>query len=83
MTINKNVLDYMKHKSSQMNVENKKSLMSFEEFYKYLGIGKTKARELTSKPDCKYVVRIGRRVFIHRELLENELKKVAKYQLKL
>ncbi|RHS61016.1 hypothetical protein DW955_12580 [Ruminococcus sp. AM45-9BH] len=48
-----------------------------------MGIGKTKARELISKPNCKYVVRIGRRVLIHKELLDAELKKSAKFQLKM
>lgn len=57
------------------------SLMTFKEFCEYLKIGKTKARELTSNPSCKYVVRIGRRVFIHKELLDAELKKNAKFQL--
>jgi hypothetical protein len=48
-----------------------------------MGIGKTKARELLSNPSCKYVVRVGRRVLIHKELLDAELKKSAKFQLKM
>lgn len=60
-----------------------KPLLSVEEFCEYLGIGKTKAGEILRKPDCKFVVRIGRRVMIHRELLEVELKKNAKFQLKM
>ena len=40
-----------------------------------------KRQELISKPCCKYVVRIGRRVFIHKELFDNELKRNAKFQL--
>ena len=60
-----------------------KTLLSVDEFAAYMGIGKTKARELTSKPNCKYVVRIGRRVLIHKELLDAELKKCAKFQLKM
>ena len=58
-----------------------KTLLSFNEFCNYTGIGKTKARELTKSPDCKFVVRIGRRVFIHKELFDAELKKNAKFQL--
>ena len=38
-------------------------------------------REMISKPGCKYVVHIGRRVFIHKELFDAELKKSAKFQL--
>lgn len=64
-------------------MENERKLMSIDEFCDYVGIGKTKARELISNPRCKYVVRIGRRVFIHKELFDEEIKKTAKYQLKI
>jgi excisionase family DNA binding protein len=62
-------------------VQPEKKLMTIDEFCQYVGIGKTKAREIISNPSCKYVVRIGRRVFIHKELFDEELKKSAKYQL--
>ena len=58
-------------------MEYERNLMTIEEFCKYVGIGKTKAREMISKPGCKYVVHIGRRVFIHKELFDAELKKSA------
>ena len=64
-------------------MEYEKNLMTIDEFCKYVGIGKTKAREMISNPCCKYVVRIGRRVFIHKELFHDELKKSAKFQLTL
>ena len=35
-----------------------KTLLTVDEFCHYVGIGKTKARELISNPCCKYVVRI-------------------------
>lgn len=56
-------------------------LMSFTDFCDYLGVGETKAREMISKPDCRYVVRIGRRVLIHKDLLDVELEKAAKFRL--
>lgn len=59
------------------------TLMTFDEFCEYLKIGKTKARELIKKPTCRYVVHIGRRVFIHKELLDEELKKNAEYRLNM
>ena len=62
-------------------MEYERNLMTIEEFCKYVGIGRTKAREMISKPGCKYVVHIGRRVFIHKELFDAELKKSAKFQL--
>ena len=58
-----------------------KKLLTIDEFCEYGGIGKTKAREMISNPCCKYVVRIGRRVFVHKELFDEELKKAAKFQL--
>lgn len=62
-------------------MENEKPLLSIPEFCEYLGIGKTKAREIVSDPKYKFVVRIGSRVFVHKELLDAELKKNAKFQL--
>lgn len=58
-----------------------KSLLSVDEFCQYVGIGKTKAREMLANPCCKYAVRIGRRVFVHKELFDEEVKKSAKFQL--
>lgn len=78
----KTVMDVYK-KERKVAMELKKSLMTVDEFCEYIGIGKTKAREMLSNPCCKYVVRIGRRVFVHKELLDEELKKAAKYQLKM
>lgn len=57
-------------------MEYEKKLMTIDEFCKYVGIGKTKARELISDPCSRYVVRIGRRVYVHRELFDEELKKM-------
>ena len=62
-------------------VKYEKKLMTIDEFCKYVGIGKTNARELTANPCCKYAVRIGRKVFVHKELFDEELKKSAKFQL--
>ena len=69
--------------SLQRSMFMEKTLLSFNEFCSYTGIGKTKARELTKSPNCKFVVRIGRRVFIHKELFDAELKKNAKFQLRM
>lgn len=62
-------------------MEEGKLLLTVDEFAQYLGIGKTKAREIIQNPTCKFVVRVGRRVFIHKEILNEELKKNAKFQL--
>lgn len=62
-------------------MEEEKMLLTVSEFAQYLGIGKTKAKEIIHNPTCKFVVRVGRRVFVHKELLNEELKKNAKFQL--
>ena len=67
---------YNKEKGN-FKMQCEKTLLTVDEFCHYVGIGKTKARELISNPCCKYVVR----VFIHKELFDNELKRNAKFQL--
>ena len=64
-------------------MESKNILLPIDELCEYAGIAKTKAKELIAKPNCKYVVRIGRRVLIHKELFDEEVKKAAKYQITL
>lgn len=54
-------------------------LLTFEEFLDYMKIGRTTGRRLTNDPTCRYVVRIGRKVMIHKDLLDEELKRAAKY----
>ena len=54
-------------------------LLTFEEFLDYMKIGRTTGRRLTNDPMCRYVVRIGQKVMIHKDLLDEELKRAAKY----
>lgn len=70
-----------KSTGKEEEMECEKSLLSVDEFCQYVGIGKTKAREMLANPCCKYAVRIGRRVFVHKELFDEEVKKSAKFQL--
>ena len=58
-------------------------LMSFQEYCNYLQISERTGRKLISNPKCKYVVRIGKKVLIHKEILADELKRAAKYQIAL
>ncbi len=53
-------------------MENKieKALLNIEEFCLYLGIGKTKARELLRDPMCIYSIRIGNRLFANKKKLD-------------
>ena len=50
-----------------------KALLNVHEVCEYLGIGKTKARELLLSPDSDFTIRIGKRIFAHKELLDEWL----------
>lgn len=60
-----------------------KKLMSVEEICEYLGLGATKVREMLNNPTSTFTVRIGRRIFANRTLLDEYLDKMAKFQLKI
>lgn len=51
-----------------------KALLNVKEFAEYLGIGQTKARELLHDPGCNFTVKIGNRLYAHRERLDIWLK---------
>lgn len=50
-----------------------KALLNLDEFCSYLGIGKTKARELLHDPRSKFTVRLGNRLFAHKKKLDEWL----------
>ena len=50
-----------------------KALLNVKEFCAYLGIGQTKARELLSNPANGFTVRIGNRLYAHKEKLDKWL----------
>lgn len=54
-----------------------KALLNTKEFCEYLGIGKTKGRELLLSPDSTYTVRIGNRLYAHKEKLDQWLNEEA------
>ena len=64
-----------------------KRLLNIDEFCAYLGIGKTKARELMTKVDNPFTVRLGNRLYANKIMLDkwidsisgNKLKKVIWY----
>ena len=59
------------------------ALMTFKQFIEYLGIKERMGRKLVNSPDCNYVVRIGSRIYVHKEILDNELKRRAKLNIPL
>lgn len=59
-------------------MEMKPALLTVKEFAAYLHIGTTKAREILLSPSCTYCVRIGNRIFAHKEELNLWLKSQTK-----
>lgn len=47
-----------------------KALLNLSEFCEYMGIGKTKARELLNNPKNKFTVRIGNRLYANKKCLD-------------
>lgn len=60
-----------------------KVLLNIDEFCAYLGIGKTKAREILKRPDSSFTIRIGNRLYANKDLLDEYLAKCAKYQIRI
>ncbi len=54
-----------------------KALLNLDEFCQYLGIGKTKARELLTKTENTYCVRIGNRLYANKIMLDKWLYSVS------
>lgn len=52
----------------QQQVE--KALLNIEEFCAYLGIGKTKARELMKHPRSTFTIKIGNRLYANKKKLD-------------
>ena len=50
-----------------------KELLNLKEFCEYLGIGKTKGREILLSPDSTFTVRIGNRLYAHKGKLDQWL----------
>lgn len=60
-----------------MDTMNEKALLTLKEFSQYLNIGQTKARELLTKRNNTYAVRIGNRLYANKALLDAWLKSVS------
>ena len=52
----------------------KRSLLTVEEAALYSGIGRNKLRSLTDKDDCPFVLWIGRKRLIKREVLDEYIR---------
>lgn len=56
-----------------MNQQPEKALLNLEEFCTYLGIGKTKARELMKDPSSTFTFKIGNRYYANKKKLDQWL----------
>lgn len=54
-----------------------KKLLNINEFCAYLGIGKTKAREIMTKTNNPFTVRIGNRLYANKTLLDKWLLSIS------
>lgn len=54
-----------------------KKLLNINEFCAYLGIGKTKAREIMTKTNNPFTVKIGNRLYANKTLLDKWLLSIS------
>ena len=67
--------DGYKKDNTDINTNINKALLSVKETCAYLGIGETKIRELMSDPHNGFTIKIGNRLYAHKEQLDKWLKK--------
>ncbi|MDY3827952.1 MAG: excisionase [Clostridium sp.] len=60
-----------------------KILLNLNEFTEYLGIGKTKAREILKNNSNKFTVRIGNRLYANKYILDKYLEECCKKSISL
>lgn len=63
----------MQRQQMNTNEAETKALLNVKEMCEYLGIGQTKARELLADLRNKFTVRIGNRLYAHKERLDTWL----------
>lgn len=64
---------FMQLQKFNPNENEGKALLTVKEMCDYLGIGQTKARELLADPRNKFTVRIGNRLYAHKQRLDTWL----------
>ncbi len=58
-----------------------KRLLSINDLCEYTGWGKTKIREILKRPDSKFTVRMGNRLYADKKLFDEHIERCAKYQM--
>ena len=65
------------------NQSNDKILLSIKDVMNMTGLGEKKVRQILKNPKSTYTVRNGNRLYAHKELFEDYVKKCAKFGLTL
>ncbi len=58
-----------------------KVLLNLKEVCEYTSWGMTKTREILKRPESRFTVRVGNRLYVNKELFDEYLVKCAKYQI--
>lgn len=58
-----------------------KKLLNIKELCKYTGWGETKVREILKRPNSKFTVKMGNRLYADKKLFDNYIEHCAKYQI--
>lgn len=58
-----------------------KVLLNIKEVCEYTGWSMTKTREILKRPESKFTVRVGNRLYVNKELFDEYLVKCAKYHI--
>lgn len=61
----------------------KKRLLSIKDLCEYTGWGKTKVREILKRPDSKFTVQMGNRLYADKKLFDDYIEKCAKYHISI
>lgn len=65
------------------NKFNDKLLLTIPEIMEYTGLGEKKIRKMLNDPKSTFTIRNGNRLYAHKELFEEHIKKHAKFGLTL
>ena len=66
-----------------MSDTNNKMLLSIKDIMEMTGLGEKKVRQMLKDHSSTFTIRNGNRLYAHKELFEDYVKKCAKYQLTL
>ena len=55
-----------------------KKLLTVQEFCEYIGLGLTLGKKIIKHPKCKFVLKVGRRVFIYKPALDLEIERCVR-----